>query len=155
MSDLKFKQQKEIKTKSLIEFRAAARELEKQFAEKSVIALSGPMGAGKTEFVKSLAEARGVSGVASPTFAIHHRYQNQKQNLSIEHLDLYRLKSEDELETTGFWDFFLEPKGLILIEWPEKMNLANIPQSWNLWKLEIQTIDQEPEFRRLILSCRL
>ena len=152
MSDLKFKLQEEITTKNLTEFQAAVRGLEKKFNDKSVIALSGPMGAGKTEFVKSLAEAKGISGIASPTFAIHHRYQNQNQTL--EHLDLYRLKSEDELETTGFWDFFLESNVLILIEWPEKMNLANIPESWNLWKLEIQMIDQNPESRRLIVSRR-
>ena len=158
MSNLKFKLIKEIQTKNLPEFQASAKELEKYFTNKSVIALSGPMGAGKTEFVKSLAESKGVSGVSSPTFAIHHRYQSENQTL--EHLDLYRLKSEDDLESTGFWDLFLEPESLILIEWPERMNLANIPADWKLWKLEIQMETQMKELslsqtRKLLLSTRV
>jgi tRNA threonylcarbamoyladenosine biosynthesis protein TsaE len=135
MSELKFQFLEEIKTSNLQQFHAAVLKLAQSFSDRSVVALAGPMGAGKTEFVKCLTLSQGIQGAASPTFAIHHRYQNQHQ--VFEHLDLYRLKNEDELETTGFWDFFSEPQGLILIEWPEKMRLSTIPDTWDLFRIEI------------------
>lgn len=136
MPQISFEPVKSIQTKSLEDFHKAALEIAKDFSAKAVVALSGPLGAGKTEFVKTIAQARGFHGVASPTFAIHHRYQGF--SVSIEHLDLYRLENENELETTGFWDFFSESEGLILIEWPERMNLEHIPLDWDLYLLEIQ-----------------
>ena len=72
-------------------------------SEKTIVALQGPMGVGKTEFVKHLCGKFRSDTVASPTFAIHHRYSSLRG--TIDHLDLYRLENEDELETTGFWDF--------------------------------------------------
>src|SRR4051812_29403590 len=136
MSEVKFQSLDQKAAQNLPEFQAAALQLAQHFSSKSVVALKGPLGAGKTEFVKTIAHQRGFADVASPTFAIHHRYQGF--SLSIDHLDLYRLENEDELETTGFWDFFSESEGLIFIEWPERMNLEHIPLDWDLYVLEIQ-----------------
>ena len=52
------------------------------------------------------------------------------RRLGTDHLDLYRLESEDDLESTGFWDLFSEEKGLILIEWAERLNPAYLPTNW-------------------------
>jgi tRNA threonylcarbamoyladenosine biosynthesis protein TsaE len=131
----------------LVEFQKLALEIAREFKDRTVVALKGPMGAGKTEFVKTLAQASGVSDAASPTFAIHHRYHSSKG--PIEHLDLYRMESEEELETTGFWDFFSEDRGLILIEWPERMDLAHIPWSWDLFQVEIQKVSDSDRLVRL------
>jgi tRNA threonylcarbamoyladenosine biosynthesis protein TsaE len=135
---------------SLEEFQHASLEMARHLTKRSVIALSGPLGAGKTEFVKTIARARGFQDVTSPTFAIHHRYQGY--SIVIDHLDLYRLNNEDELETTGFWDFFSESEGLILIEWPERMDLAHIPMDWDLFLVDIQVLADG--LRRMTISKR-
>ncbi len=127
-------QQKSVRT--LEEFRQTALEFSHKFTARTVVALSGSLGVGKTELVRTVAKARGFQDMASPTFAIHHRYQGFA--LNIDHLDLYRLENEDELETTGFWDFFAENEGLIFIEWPERMDLSHIPFDWDLFQIEIQ-----------------
>ncbi len=145
---------REIETDSLMQFHQAAQEISQVFTKRTVVALSGPMGAGKTEFVKAaVLFLAGVSTVASPTFAIHHRYQNEN-GPSIEHLDLFRSTGTDDLETTGFWDFFFETTGLIFIEWPEKMNLYLIPDSWDIFFIQIEKSDssQSGESRKIILS---
>ncbi len=130
------------KNLDLAQFQELARKLKKDFGSKAVIALSGPMAAGKTEFVKTISDE-----ASSPTFAIHQSYGD------IEHLDLYRLTNEDELESTGFWDLFLHGAGLIFIEWPEKMDLKHIPISWPLWKIVIEK--ESESLRKLEVFIRL
>jgi tRNA threonylcarbamoyladenosine biosynthesis protein TsaE len=116
--------------------------------KKSLIALQGPMGVGKTELVKKLCAKFKSETVASPTFAIHHRYSSQRG--VIDHLDLYRLENEDELETTGFWDLLTGEEGLVLIEWPERMNLDHLPFSWQVLMLEFRFGGSEASSERQI-----
>lgn len=151
MSQVKFEVLYQKKVTSLGEFHIESLEIAKLFTHRCVVALSGSLGAGKTEFVRTVAKARGFHDMASPTFAIHHRYQGY--SLNIDHLDLYRLENEDELETTGFWDFFSESEGLIFIEWPERMDLSHIPLDWDLFRLEIQMDSQGT--RTLTFSKRI
>jgi len=82
-----------------------------------VFALVGPMGSGKTQFVKGICSALGVdqSNVTSPTFAIAHEYEGE---YSIVHLDLYRLESEGDVINIGIEDY-LSSRVLTVIEWPE------------------------------------
>jgi len=84
-----------------------------------VIALVGPLGAGKTAFVKALAEGLGVdpARVASPTFVIASEYAAGQRKLA--HVDLYRVESESELEAAGFLDL-LEPGAVVAIEWADR-----------------------------------
>jgi tRNA threonylcarbamoyladenosine biosynthesis protein TsaE len=110
-------------------------------SDKTIVALQGPMGVGKTEFVKHLCGKFRSDVVASPTFAVHHRYSSLRG--AIDHLDLYRLENEDDLETTGFWDLLSADTGLIFIEWPEKMNLDHLPFSWRLLMVEIRFISED------------
>jgi tRNA threonylcarbamoyladenosine biosynthesis protein TsaE len=124
---MKWQLQKTLKNLDLKGFQNFAKKQKEEFGEKAVVVLCGEMAAGKTEFVKAI-----TSEASSPTFAIHQSYGN------VEHLDLFRLKNEDELESTGFWDLFAQSSGLIFIEWPENMNLALIPNDWPLWKIEIK-----------------
>jgi len=83
-----------------------------------IFALSGVLGAGKTQLVKGLARGLGFRGdVTSPTFTIVHEYRGGR--LPIYHIDLYRIDTERELDTLGLEDL-LAPNCILLIEWGDK-----------------------------------
>ena len=86
-----------------------------------VIALIGPLGAGKTVFVKGLAEGLGVDPrvVSSPTFVIAQQYRTSSGPAWLHHVDLYRLESQDELESIGFDDMFA-PGAVLAVEWADR-----------------------------------
>lgn len=87
-----------------------------------VVALIGPLGAGKTEWVKGLAEGLGVDPrlVASPTFVIASEYPGRR---ILAHVDLYRIESEAELEAAGFVDL-LAPGAVVAVEWADRFPAA-------------------------------
>jgi tRNA threonylcarbamoyladenosine biosynthesis protein TsaE len=86
--------------------------------EKKVIALHGQMGAGKTTFVHAICGVLKVNGaVSSPTFSIINEY-NSAEGEIIYHLDLYRLKDDQEAINAGVEDCFYSGN-LCLVEWPE------------------------------------
>jgi len=101
-----------------------AKTLATQLTKPCAVLLSGDLGAGKTQFVRWLVVALGESDAASPTFAIHHRYG------SIDHLDLYRLTSDADLESTGFWDLLTTSDALLLVEWADRLPESIWPESW-------------------------
>ena len=81
------------------------------------IELHGPLGAGKTTFVRHLLRALGVCGrIKSPTYAVLEPYA--LPGLAIAHLDFYRFEDPREWADAGFRDVFAAP-GLKLAEWPE------------------------------------
>jgi tRNA threonylcarbamoyl adenosine modification protein YjeE len=81
-----------------------------------VVALSGPLGAGKTTFARALVtRLDGEGEVPSPTFALMQRYETPR--LTLTHCDFYRLEAA-ELDELGLDDALTE--GAVLIEWPER-----------------------------------
>ena len=90
-----------------------------------VIALRGHLGIGKTQLVHGI--ARTYLGadvhVCSPSFTIINQYEAHGR--AIHHLDLYRLSTLEELESTGYWDIIEDPNALILIEWLEQVDRAD------------------------------
>ncbi len=91
----------------------------REVARGIVIALSGDLGAGKTQFVKGLARGLGSPArVHSPTFAIVNLYEDGR--LPLAHLDLYRLETPQQLLAAGVEEF-LRPDGVAVIEWAEKL----------------------------------
>jgi tRNA threonylcarbamoyladenosine biosynthesis protein TsaE len=102
--------------------RAAGRLLADAVSERgAVIALIGALGAGKTLFVKGLAEGLGLdpAGVASPSFVIASEYPAPGAR-RLAHVDLYRLRSEAELEAAGFLDL-LAPGAVVAVEWGDRL----------------------------------
>ena len=84
-----------------------------------VFALQGEMGAGKTTFVHALCEAAGVKeNISSPTFSIINQYTTGQGQL-IYHIDLYRLKNEEEAIQAGVEDC-LYSGNTCFVEWPDK-----------------------------------
>jgi tRNA threonylcarbamoyladenosine biosynthesis protein TsaE len=82
------------------------------------IELQGPLGAGKTTFVRHLLRALGVAGrIKSPTYAVLESYEVQGHAIS--HFDFYRFNDPREWLDAGFREIFAAP-GLKLAEWPEK-----------------------------------
>lgn len=89
--------------------------------DKKVIALHGEMGAGKTTLVHAVCDALGVQdAVGSPTFSIINEYTTAG-NKTIYHLDLYRLKNEQEALHAGVEDCFYSGN-LCFVEWPDKVS---------------------------------
>jgi tRNA threonylcarbamoyladenosine biosynthesis protein TsaE len=83
-----------------------------------VIALHGQMGAGKTTFINALCKVKKVSSsVSSPTFSVINEYLCPED--TIYHIDLYRLKDEEEAIRAGVEDC-LYSGHICLVEWPER-----------------------------------
>lgn len=85
----------------------------------AVVELHGPLGAGKTTFVRLLLRALGVQGrIKSPSYAVMESYELPAGGMA-SHFDFYRFGDPREWEDAGFRDVFAAP-GLKLCEWPEK-----------------------------------
>ena len=90
-----------------------------------VIALSGDLGAGKTQFVRGLARGLGSPGrVHSPTFTLVNEYGGGR--LTLFHLDLYRLETAEQIWSAGIEDY-LSPAGVSVIEWVERLGAEGWP----------------------------
>jgi tRNA threonylcarbamoyladenosine biosynthesis protein TsaE len=106
-------------TQSELETTAAGRDLAQHLSAGSVVLLSGDLGAGKTAFVRGLAEGLGVRSeeVSSPTFTVMHEYRGGR--LSLFHADLYRLNDAREIDELGLDE--ITAGGVLAIEWAEKL----------------------------------
>jgi tRNA threonylcarbamoyladenosine biosynthesis protein TsaE len=108
-----------ITTHSELETADVARDLSSGLSPGSVVLLCGDLGAGKTAFVKGLAEGLGVSRdeVSSPTFTLIQEYRGGR--LPLLHVDLYRLDDGREIDDLGLDE--LGAEGVLAIEWAEKL----------------------------------
>lgn len=99
-----------------------------EFAQRlergDVIALWGELGTGKTRFVKGVCEAFAANQhVSSPSFVILNRYEGKgrdQREMFVYHLDLYRVKSVEEIYDLGYEEF-IYGDGITLVEWPEQL----------------------------------
>jgi tRNA threonylcarbamoyladenosine biosynthesis protein TsaE len=108
-----------LKSESCQQTREIGERLGKNLSAKDILALSGELGAGKTELVKGIARGLGFKDealVASPTYVLIREYQGR---LWLYHFDLYRLKSVRELEGIGYEEYF-DGDGVSVVEWADK-----------------------------------
>jgi tRNA threonylcarbamoyladenosine biosynthesis protein TsaE len=113
-----------------------------------VVLLSGPLGAGKTAFVRGLARGLGVGAieVSSPTFTLIHEYRGGR--LTLFHVDLYRLTSADA-DDLGLQELGVDD-GVLAIEWAERL-ARPVPDSI---AVHLEPVEGEPETRRRITMAR-
>jgi ATPase, YjeE family len=119
---------------------------------RTILLLNGDVGAGKTTSVQFIAEILGLKNVQSPSFAIHLRYENPNGR-GLDHIDLYRLKDEDDLESSGFWDIFAQREGLVIIEWSQRLDVDYLPLNWERIEVVIKKSPLSEDTR--IITTRL
>ena len=124
---------REIIVSTPCEMEAIGYELAGQISAPCTVHLKGDLGAGKTTLAKGMISGMGSqSRVVSPTYTLVEEYQTSKGE--VHHLDLYRIKTAEEVESLGFRDR-LAMGCIILIEWPERAeDLLPRPE----WKIEIE-----------------
>ncbi|MBP3374961.1 MAG: tRNA (adenosine(37)-N6)-threonylcarbamoyltransferase complex ATPase subunit type 1 TsaE [Bacteroidaceae bacterium] len=108
----------EIKINSLDGIADAARQFVDAMGENKVFAMFGPMGVGKTTFIKAVCEVLGVQDtITSPTFAIVNEYRTDSGE-QIFHFDFYRIRKVEEAYDMGYEDYIYS--GVVcFLEWPE------------------------------------
>ncbi|HMG82258.1 MAG TPA: tRNA (adenosine(37)-N6)-threonylcarbamoyltransferase complex ATPase subunit type 1 TsaE [Ferruginibacter sp.] len=104
---------------TLSEIHKAAQKLLSSVGVHKVFAFDGEMGAGKTTFIHALCEELGVTDtISSPTFSIINQYKTRSGE-TVYHMDLYRLKNEEEAVNAGVEDCMYS-NNICLVEWPDK-----------------------------------
>lgn len=116
---------REITSRSEEDTANAGRELAATLASGDVVLLYGDLGAGKTAFVKGLADGLGIARdeVSSPTFTLMQEYRGGR--LPLFHVDLYRLNDPREVEDLGLDE--LAADGVLAIEWADKLPARLLP----------------------------
>ena len=110
-----------------------------------VIALSGDLGAGKTQLVKGIARGLGITTrVHSPTFTLVNVYNGGR--LTLFHLDLYRLETMEQILSAGIEEY-LRPDGMAVIEWAERMSNDEFRME-NLRRVKIEILSENE--RRIV-----
>jgi tRNA threonylcarbamoyladenosine biosynthesis protein TsaE len=116
----------------------------------TVIALSGPLGAGKSVLARAIGRGAGVEvPMPSPSYNLLLRYPTARK-LDVVHLDLFRIESQEELWELG-WSQLGAPNEIVLVEWPERAE-GVLPSDH--WEIELSITDGDPlrrdiEVRRL------
>ena len=125
----------EVTSRSVDDTLALGQTIGQTTTPNTIIALNGPLGAGKTHFVKGLANGLGVIDtrlVNSPTFVLINEYDGR---LHIYHVDVYRLGGEEELDALGFEEM-CTAGGVVVIEWADKVRAV--------WPVDVIRVDIQP-----------
>ena len=112
---------REFITNSAEETIELGKKLAAELRTPKLVLLRGDLGAGKTTMVKGIAEAFDAASqddVTSPTFTLIHEYRGPE--VSVYHIDLYRIETIRELETLGLDELIGDERNVVLIEWGEK-----------------------------------
>lgn len=120
-----------------------------ELAGGEVILLDGPLGAGKTVFVKGLAHALGIDReeVTSPSFTLVNPHQGR---LLLYHIDLYRLEEgASAAYAVDLDEILIDERAVVVIEWAERLGRYPLPP--NVWRISIKGDGDEP--RQISFTC--
>jgi len=124
-------------TKSAEETRNAGKQLGDSLRPGDIVALRGPLGAGKTVFAQGVAESLGIrEPVTSPTYTLISEYEGR---MPLYHMDLYRLGSPEEFTWLGVQEM-LDGTGISLIEWSERAG-EELPERTITVSIELEEND--------------
>lgn len=131
------------------------RELARQFAcslrPGDVVCLNGDLGAGKTEFMRGIAQVFNCEAqLSSPTFSLFNIYEGSfsSQPVELHHFDLYRIASPAELDAIGFYEYLCGPF-ISIVEWGDKFPEAFPPETGNVF---IESAGENQ--RRIVIDTR-
>lgn len=137
--------EKTILTQSEAQTKALAKRFAALLFGGEIIFLRGPIGAGKTVFVKGIAEALGLkNSPTSASFSLMKEYRNRKYRLF--HIDLFRL-SQCEVFNLGFEEMLEDDRAIILAEWPDPIQNM-LPED----RLELDFVLKTGDVREIKLS---
>ena len=133
---------KSIFIKNLKKMKEFAKSLSRCLREGDVIYLKGDLGVGKTTLTKFLGEFLDIkTNITSPTFGLVNTYYGKKE---LNHLDLYRLETPEEIETIDYNNYFY-PDGITIVEWADKA-MSYMPRDF----IEIEILKTEHDNERYI-----
>ncbi len=134
-------------TESVFGTEQVAAQFAKTLKKGDVVAFFGSMGMGKTAFTRGLIEGLGGKNmVSSPTFALVNEYE--LENFTVYHFDMYRVTSQDDLYSTGFFDY-LDTDAILIIEWSENI-IDSLPKNI----IQVNIIQGSKETTRIIEIVR-
>ena len=119
--------------------RTLAEDLLERGETSGFVALYGDLGVGKTAFVRGFVSSMSPARVKSPTYTIVNEYRGGK--VPVFHFDMYRIEGEDDLYSTGFFDY-LDTDNVLVIEWSENIDGA-LPD--HTIRIDIQKGEAETE----------
>ncbi len=126
------------KSNSCLETEQLGEKLANKLNGNEIIALYGDLGAGKTALTRGICKGLDVkNSVSSPTYAIVNEYSGK---FTVYHFDMYRVKSIDDLYSTGYFDYI--DNGILIIEWSENID-SILPE--NVIKINISYGKKENE----------
>lgn len=137
--------EKEFTSHSEDETIAYGRQFAKELQSGAVVCLHGDLGAGKTHFVKGMAQAFGIDRqeVHSPTYTLINEYNGE---MKLYHFDFYRMESPEEALEIGAEEYFYGD-GVCVIEWPERIE-SILPANIIWITIEMPT----PQSRKFVIS---
>ncbi|MEM9586440.1 MAG: tRNA (adenosine(37)-N6)-threonylcarbamoyltransferase complex ATPase subunit type 1 TsaE [Planctomycetota bacterium] len=139
---------------SLDAFCRLAKSFAIQLRPPMVVGLTGTLGAGKSQWVRGVANALGVptDQVTSPTFTLVQSYSAVHPltgPLKLHHLDAYRVKDEDEFWELGVEELFEEPDAVTFIEWADLF-----PETLPMQRVDVSIEVIDPQHRRVTVDAR-
>ena len=138
----------EVVSSSAEETMDIGRQLAQRLRPRVLVLLSGDLGSGKTTITKGIISGLGVAReeeVTSPTFTLVHVFRKQ---VTVYHVDLYRVEGFHDLESLALEDAFAEP-AVVIIEWAERFTLRT---DWPQVAIHLEHV--EGDKRRIRISLR-